>query len=251
MPAQRNNASKKIMAWYGRRRVRRYRRYGRRRYRRGFGRRRYSRRRSRSTRSSTVKLTREFSFQFRTGTTSISNNAFTFVPTDIPGFVDYLNVYTHFRIKKAVLHVSVDPVTHNNYLVVPSSPFASTMPPVLDTDPQNPASYLSTIAEERLRQSRWQRVLYPNNTRIGITVPFMPYTMIATHGPSSAANTQLWQRIWPARKWMPLTWAYGYSASAAQSLTFYGPFVLESSVTDRAWTPSCTLTVYLQFRGQK
>lgn len=239
------------MAWYGRRRFRRYRRYGGRRYRRGVSRRRYSRRRSRSTRSSTVKLTREFTFQFRTGTGSISNNAFSFAPTDIPGFVDYFNVYTHFRIKKAVLRVAVTSSNTNNFLIVPSGPFAATMPPVLDTDPQNPASYLSTITEEQLRQSRWQRVLYPDTTRTGIKVPFVPYTMISTHGPSLNATTRLWQRHWSARKWMPLTWAYGATTTAAVPMQFFGPFVLESTTTDRSWNPECTLIVYLQFKGQR
>lgn len=239
------------MAWYGRRRFRRYRRYGRRRYRRSFSRRRYSRRRSRSTRSSTVKLTHEFSYQFRDGPQGIRNNALRFEPTTIPGFQDYFNVYTHFRIKKAVLRVSVDPTHTSNFLVVPSSAFASTMPPVLDTDPQNPASYLSTISEEQLRQSRWQRIVYPDTTRTGLTIPFMPYTMISTHGPSTLQTTQLWQRLWPARKWMPLTWAYGASVEAAKSLSFFGPFVVQSALTDGSWTPACTLTLYLQFKGQR
>lgn len=248
---------------YARRSYRRRRRTTRRRTwrtRRLF-RRRYRRfRRARGTKSAVVKLTAFVSHTFGNGS---SWNPFLFTPQALNGFNDYYSTYSHFRILKTRLYiprdVTVDPgatsagavsaVTDldNNYLVVGSRPYAATTVPNAQAE-YNPLLYVPVQPTETLRQSKWQKVIYPNSTRTKITVGFYPYTMIATFGPmwrNTHTGTQ-YQRIWEARRWMPFTWA----TSGSSQLPFFGPYIVANGDGKRM-TVNLTLEVWLQFKGQK
>lgn len=282
---------------YARRRIRRRSTYRRRtstRRRLPYRRRTRTRRPSRATCSKTVKLTLDGTWVTCNGTT---HNPFIFSPTSIPGFLDYMAVYSHFRIKKCMLTISrVRMNTDNtpsaagltdNYLIVGSRPFAASVAPdVLSI--ANPNSGVMTPAtptpvpdyesmqlvpaqtEDNLRQTRWQRVLTPNNTRPYIHVGFYPYTMVGTFGPNSNLNRPtsgtapveqavVYQRIWEARRWMPFAWAGGDAQTALKRpITFYGPYVVTDTALPSAngeittqISINVTLTVYCQFKGQK
>lgn len=213
--------------------------------------------------------------------------AFLFNVTTIPGFMEYATVYSHFRIKKCMLTVSRDRGANatglsDNYLLVGSRPFAALVAPqALQKPSANPGggslppifgnavpSYSNRTmvppqTEDALRQTRWQRVVTPNTTRPYINVGFFPYTMIGTFGPSSIVpdpptaqsyTAVAYQRVWEARKWMPFTWAGGTNSTAP--ITFFGPYLVTETAEGSgevagAVVHNVTLTVYVQFKGQK
>ena len=218
------------------RRRRRYRfrrstrRFGRR-YRRRF-RRRYRRRRS--TKSSVVKLSYDGTWTFRRGvsdTVPPDYVAFSFTPVQLPGFADYYATYSKFRILKAYLYIgrslanpqgtALSNALTNNYLVVGSRPFANTQFPFAVGDTLTNELIVPPQKEDALRQTRWQKVLYPGTTRTAFRVGFHPYSMISTNGPSGTTGYQ-YQRPWEARRWMPLTWA----SSTTSPIAFFGPYLV-------------------------
>ena len=83
--------------------------------------------------------------------------------------------------------------------------------------------------------------------------------LVATLGPSNIQNAQ-WARVWECNRWMPFNWAntseYDLNPSGfTGALYMYGPYLVpnapsgsDASVNTRI---SGTLTVYLQFRGQR
>lgn len=252
--------SKRTYSRSARRSFRR-RRLARPRYSRRYRRRYVSRK---STKSAVVKLTATVSHTFGSSSTG-PWNPFLFTPLALNGFIDYYATYSHFRILKVKLHiprdVGVEPGatasgsnsdTDTNYLVVGSRPYAATTLP----NPQgeyNPLRYVPIQTTEALRQSRWQKVIYPNATRTKITIGFYPYTMIATFGPmwSNLESGAQYQRIWESRRWMPFTWATGGSSQ----LPFFGPYIVHTPnfPQDAMYSTGVTLTmeVWLQFKGQK
>lgn len=268
---------------YGRYRRRRYsRRYKRRTFRRRVGRRytRRYRRRARGTKSAIIKLTQDAGWQFAFAGTATENNlpqyaAFRFNPMEIAGFNQYLDTYTHFRILKCYLHLgrniqqgaSQFTSSTNNYLFVGSRPFASIQRPgIIGNTNVNLSNLVPNQPETALRQTKWQKIRYPNSTATKVTVGFYPYTLVMTGGPAStSANTQyLYQRIWEARRWMPVAWCGGAptdttSGETLGQMLFFGPYM----VVDTAQVPNsgeianadttciAQLVVKIQFKGQR
>lgn len=192
-----------------------------------------------------------------TGTTT-GVSAYSFSCNNLPGFNDYFGVYSHFRILKAVLQISRgnDPTAYDgsNYVIVPSRAFAASQDPWQENVGMGSNSGVPTVQENELRQTRWQKTLYPSTTRQVVRVGFFPYTLVGTFGPTrgvttgATTNNPVYQRVWNARKWMPFTWSRS-TATPATNLVFYGPYVFcqgEQSGGNR----NATLTVYLQFKGQ-
>lgn len=241
---------------YYRRRFRTNRRYRRRTtYRRRFKRvRRYRRR---STASSVIKLTQDAVWSLSASGPRGYWNAFSFSPLSLPGFSDYQATYSHFRILKAKLFVSrtigSSDGTLYNYLVVGSRPFAATNS---GTEVTN-NSLMPPQKEDALRQTKWQRIHYPNTTTQRVTAGFYPYTLVGTQGPAAVGDNTEWFRIWEAKKWMPFKWALTTGSGSAQGLTFYGPFmVVDTNKGELPDTPGnatvqCTLQVHVQFKGQR
>ena len=186
-------------------------------------------------------------------------NPFIFSPTSVPGFSDYQATYSHFRILKAKLYISRTIGGNNglsfNYLVVGSRPFAATQ--AVANGGSGPAQMVPPQEETALRQSKWQKIHYPNNTSLVVTAGFYPYTMIQTNGPAAPNGNYSWQRIWEAKKWMPFVWAGGGNAVGSRSIAFYGPYmVIDSSSGELpgAFTGAaveCTLKISVQFKGQR
>ena len=83
--------------------------------------------------------------------------------------------------------------------------------------------------------------------------------LVATLGPSSMRNSQ-WSRTWECNRWMPFNWAntsqYDLNPDGnTAALYMYGPYLVpnaptgaDASVNGKIYG---TLTVYLQFRGQR
>lgn len=259
------------MAWrrYGRRRYYRRSRFSRRRLGGRFRRRGYGRRRSRSTRSSTVKLSRQLVYGFGiSGTgTDTTYAPFTFQFNGMPGFLDYADTYSEFRVVKARLQVSrvtpngssglnVSPTfdSTSNLLVVPSASMASLRPPVPYTQASTDSSYLPPLIEEQLRQSRWQKQYYPNTTTQAITVGFQPFTFRAAFAPSQG-TASVYQKVWRGRNWTPMSWV----SSTSEHIDWFGPYIMMNTFADVSATAGsngvrsvpCTLTVWVQFRGQR
>ena len=119
--------------------------------------------------------------------------------------------------------------------------------------------FVPTAEETALRQTRWQKVIYPNKITRKLSIGFKPYTLVATLGPSNIQNAQ-WARVWECNRWMPFNWAntseYDLNPSGfTGSLYMYGPYLVpnaptgsDASVNTRIFG---NLTVYLQFRGQR
>nr|WPS96424.1 MAG: capsid protein [Cressdnaviricota sp.] len=242
--------SKRTYSRSARRSFRR-RRLARPRYNRRY-RRRY--RSYKSTKSAVVKL----SFQGAYTPYNDSDRSFPWVPyrfkmSNVTGFSDYTNTYTHFRVLKARMYIGRDLDGENNtvdtnYLIVGSRPFAATQQP-LPGAVQNPDLYVPGQSENALRQAKWQKNIYPRSTTSRISVGFHPYTMIATFGPTDGNDGKTWQRIWEGRYWMPMTWA-----NNVYGLNFWGPYIahfqnLDSEPVEKTY--NYTLELQLQFKGQK
>lgn len=264
----------------------RRRRYGRR-YRRRFSRRRYRRRytrryrrRTRGTKSSTIKLTMDGQWQFAVAGTAAQNNlpqysAFQFSPMNITGFSQYLDTYTHFRILKCYLHVgrniqqgsSQYTSSTNNYIFVGSRPFAAIQWPLYpDTDVMNGARMVPNQPELALRQTKWQRLKYPSSTATKVTVGFYPYTLVTTGGPSTTTTNSsnlVYQRIWEAKRWMPISWCGGWPAdnttSSRSAIQFFGPYMVvdtnqvpnDGEIANSNTSSLVQLVVKVQFKGQR
>ena len=224
-------------------------RYRRRQYRRTY-------RRRRGTTSSVVKLTLDATWQLNNGATPPMWEPFTFSPLSMPGFSDYQTTYSHFRIIKAKLFVSRTIGSNDgslyNYLVVGSRPFATTNSGNAATN----ASLMPGQPEEALRQTKWQKMHYPNTTTQRISAGFYPYTLISTMGPAAIGTNSYWYRIWEAKKWMPFKWALatGTNPQQNQGISFYGPFmIVDTNTGELSGTPTvqCTLQLHVQFKGQR
>lgn len=164
---------------------------------------------------------------------------------------------------KAVLHINRTADETYNYLVVPSRPFATQVGPFGSAS--NSSATVQTLvpfaAEDLLRQTKWQRTLRPSNVKPYVRVGFKPYCMVGTNGPATVvtAGSPTYYRPWEGRRWMPMSWVAGLGGTASGNhTTFFGPYVVRnnnvtggdpSSTADSTFT--ATLTVYLQFRGQK
>ena len=246
----------------GKRRSNRYRKY-----RRSYAtrtrrtRRRYYRRKARTV-SSVVKLTQDANWTLGKQGSGVAApvlwNAFSFSPVSLPGFSDYQATYSHFRILKARLYVSRSIGSGdgalNNYLVVGSRPFAATTAGV-DEASTLADKYVPPQPETQLRQTKWQKVHYPNTTTQRVSIGFYPYTMVGTFGPVGIGNPSQYQRIWEAKKWMPFTWAYSQLANQG-GLAFFGPYLVVDTATGElpmSPTPNvqCTLQLHVQFKGQR
>lgn len=255
------------MAW-----TYRSRRYSSRTVRRSFRRRRMARpryrpryrrsRRSRKTTSPVVKLTAEIVWQNAPTPSGQARrySPFYFTPLNLPGFADYQLTYSQFRLLKCRLQLSLDSqgtAVPDNYLVAPSRPFARNMGP-MGLGQNATDNYVPLAEEPALRQTRWQKVIYPNKVTRRLAIGFKPYTLVATQGPTATPNAQ-WSRVWEGSRWMPFSWAntseYDLNPSGVSgALYMYGPYLVANTpggtdpASDRV---SGTLTVYLQFRGQR
>lgn len=279
---------------YGRRRRHSRRRYALRRlrYRRRYRFRRNRHTRNRGTRSAVIKLSATISFQvaIQYGTTAVPVMRYfpiTFDPGSFPGFTEYTQVYTQYRVLycKAVVTrpKTIDQCTcydargerldsncqtsyQSRLLVVPSRSFAQYL--VLP-DPNDQAQEQNPRFQVRseiggLFQSRYHKLLAPPVTRTSFRFSFIPYyvSLYPTQGGSSSnivenARPAAVQRPISCRRWLPFN---------ATEFALYGPFLapLENDNTpmidvDRSSTTSpvylthldCFVTVYLQFKGQR
>lgn len=245
----------------------------------------YRRRRRASTRSAVVKLSLDTTWLFRTGAQNNlpTYNCFRFTPAQIPGFRDYHAAYSKFRILKAELYIGramgggyTTDGLNANYLLVGSRPFANTVAPLNSTGLFNGPSLVPSQYETALRQTKWQKVKYPSTTRTAIKAGFYPFTMVSTGGPANAPalNTRYaYQRVWEARKWMPMTWT-GYTQDTptgdpydvpGSGIVFYGPYMVvdlngvnttdssSSGEISAANSQTCNVQLVLkvQFSGQR
>lgn len=118
-----------------------------------------------------------------------------------------------------------------------------------------------------LRQSRWQRQYYPSDIKNAISFKFYPYTLEWCGRPvgststvaSTFANNQ-YLKYRSGRLWMPMSFlgtSPGTPVSGGDDVSFFGPFfarLLSNQPDGQAiagFTPTVTLSVWVQFRGQK
>lgn len=225
------------------------------------------RRAPKGTYSSVVTLTQDAEwtlFTPATDTTGRMWKPFVFNPATVPGFLEYKATYSHFRILKAKLYISraINGETGStyNYLVVGSRPFAAVQS--VTSSSGNPLAFVPQQLETDLRQTKWQKVHYPNTTKNVVTMGFYPYTMVQTFGPTtSGASGNFWQRIWEGKRWMPLAWTRSqWGINPVGGIAFYGPYVVVDSSTGEIPDPTlgqdtstvqCTLRLSVQFKGQR
>ncbi len=238
---------------------------------------RYRRRRSATAKtvSKTVKLSMDTTVNLVANGQPVP--AYSFSLNELPGFNDYFGVYSHFRVKKAVLTMTRSSLTNSsqtaidncdmaNYLVVPSRSYASSRNPWTGTTADmNRNSGPPAVQEADLRQSRWQKVLYPSTTRQSIRVGFYPYTMVGTFGPTFTLGdgdasggkytNPIYQRVWNGTKWTPYTWSHALSTNTPgdpnNTVTYFGPYIMrQGEGSSLTFSAAATLVVYLQFKGQ-
>lgn len=276
----------------------RRRRFGR--FKRRFSRRLFSRRRSRrsirrgginSTRSRTVRVSTQVTLPLTATVGSAPNVTYypvplCFTPTQFPGFVDYAQTFSEFRVLKAMckVHLAVDtdssvgaPLANQpyTYLRVASRPFlesratSASRTNAAGGDPIATPSLLAAlrITTAELRQSRWQRQYYPSDIRNSISFKFYPYTLEwqgrpvgnTNNGGSTLAANFSYLKYRSGRRWMPMSFL-GPNADAVtpnDDVTFFGPYFerLFSNLPDTQaigeFHPTVTLSVWCQFRGQK
>ncbi|UPW41512.1 capsid protein [Myodefec virus RodL3_976] len=268
------------MARYGRRRYR----YRRRRmhgvsYRRF--RRRYGRRRSRGTKGAVVKLTFALNTPIITGNQPMRYIPFNIQPSAFPGFRDYANTNTHYRILSAKLKVSrypeishcecEDTQTHeksascqfdwrHSLMVVPSRSFIPLATGVNGTNGAEVGTeqtFGSTVSE--LAQARYQKLLTPSSTATHFRVGFRPYYVFSQIAPSDYASgvanpTYTW-RTQSARRWMAISYA--------GPCVMYGPYMVPLNASFAALrgdgndaasyitSLNVWVTAYFQFKGQR
>ena len=102
--------------------------------------------------------------------------------------------------------------------------------------------FVPVAEESALRQTRWQKVIYPNKITRKLSIGFKPYTLVATLGPSSMRNAQ-WARTWECNRWMPFNWAntsqYDLNPDGTTAaLYMYGPYLSRIPRLDQ--TPAST-----------
>nr|WPS96426.1 MAG: capsid protein [Cressdnaviricota sp.] len=225
------------------------------------------RRAPKGTYSSVVTLTQDAEWTLFTPATESTGRTwkpFFFNPATVPGFLEYKATYSHFRILKARLYISraIDGETGStyNYLVVGSRPFAAVQ--TVTSSSASPLAFVPEQLETALRQTKWQKVRYPNTTKNVVSLGFYPYTIVQTFGPSSTGGTgNFWQRIWEGKRWMPLAWTRDrMGVNPAAGIAFYGPYVVVDSSTGEIPDPvlgqgtgtvQCTLRLSVQFKGQR
>ena len=249
------------MAWFRRktqfrrqrpRRLRRARRLTRTRFRRSRFRRRGG------TASSIVKLSIEVSYTpWQSALSGIAAGwrPFTFTCANVPGFTDYVAVYSQFRIKKCVLKINRGPNTNLAYLVVPSRNYSLNSALIQDGATQN--AWIRLVppkTEEVLRQSRYQKEIMPSTTSGKVRVGFHPYTLIGGAGPSVTTADYEYFRIWNLNKWTPISWA-GAVGGAGVAVQMYGPYIVLNDALTNQNPPTDTglntvLEMYCQFKGQ-
>lgn len=221
-------------------------------------RRRYARKSS--TKTGVVKLTFESSWLCNYGGTDDTWNAFSFVATALPGFSEYLPVFSRFRILKAYMDIARNSGTtsgtttlNEHYLVVPSRTFARTTAPADVSGPHAPDQAVPPQKETALRQTRWQREIRPSDVKPYVRVGFKPYCMVGTYGPCSSAQAAYY-RVHEGSRWMPMSW----TNDPQRPISFFGPYIaISNNLTNTSpeqpstnYTINLTLTLYCQFCGQ-
>lgn len=245
--------------------------------------RRYSWRRNRrgaATRTRVIKFQTQINVPFQAAIVgeTISGLPITFSPTDLPGFLEWQATMSEFRFLKAKLKIGINPGAtadgqpadqQHTYLRVSSRQFVTTRALVYSTAGQQEYGVTNmsirrviagTLADAR--QSKFTKQMYPSDTRNVLTTGFYPYTLQwsgkvynASADNLPSRNTQ-YLEYRSARRWMSMSYL-GPTASSADDVTFIGPYMyrLLANQPDTqpltAWQPTCLLTVYAQFRGQK
>lgn len=243
-----------------------------------------------STRSRTVRVSVQAQLPLTVSAGTAPNLTYypvplVFNPSQLAGFNDYASTYSEFRILKAVckVHLAVDeneavgaPLANQpyTYLRVASRPFMESAATTSSTAGQggSPNTAANLIAGIRttvtqLRQSRWQRQYYPSDIKNSITFKFYPYTLEWQGRP--VGNTQAttlnfadlqYLKYRSGRLWMPMSFLGPNPANAnipGDDVSFFGPFFVRLLSTQpdtqaiAGFTPTVTLSVWCQFRGQK
>lgn len=234
-----------------------------------------SRRRQGATRTRVIKFQTQIAFTLQTsGGLAVP---FTFSPTQLPGFLEWQNTMSEFRILKAKLKVAINPGATtgggpadqtSTFLRCPSRPYVCSKAIALPQSGDGVGVYnlaLDTILQATLneaRQSKFTKQIYPSDDRNVLSFGFYPYTLQwsgkvynSAAGNVSAANTQ-YLEYRSARRWMSMSFL-GATNATTDDVAFYGPYLfrLASNLPDTqtlaAWAPVCLMTVYCQFRGQK
>lgn len=238
--------------------------------------RRYSWRRSRrtgATRTRTIKFQVQLNFTLQASGSALP---FVFSPTQLPGFLDWQTTMSEFRLLKAKVQVAINPGATtgggpadqaSTFLRASSRAFVTTTAHVLD--PANPEGLanlslanLFKQVPQAVRQTKFTKQVYPSDTRNVLTFGFYPYTLQwagklynSATPVMTAYNTQ-YLEYRSARRWMSMSYL-GASAAANDDVAFLGPYLMKlaSNLPDTQtladWAPTCLLTVYAQFRGQK
>lgn len=203
-----------------------------------------------------------------------------FTPDQFPGFTEYSTTYSQFRILKAQckVHIALPEDSETNaplsnqpytYLRVASRPFLESKA-IYREVPQGGAPIAVTqalaafqVTATDIRQSRWQRQYYPSDIKNVVSFKFYPYTLEWSGKPvggltpvSTTAAGMTYPKWRSGRRWMPMSFVASIPG-AEDDVTFFGPYfnrLLSTQADSQAlaeFAPVCTLSIWVQFRGQK
>lgn len=225
-----------------------------------------------------VKFQTQLLFNLQVNPQGVATLAFplNFVPTQLPGFLEWQATMSEFRILKAHVKVNVDPnagqpqtAAQRNqqytFLRVPSRQFVATRAILGSADngvqnqPQD--NILTGVTVDQVRQSKWTKQVYPKDDTNIIQFGFYPYTLQWSGKPyngafQAAANQTQYLEYRSGRRWMSMSFL-GPTEQKEDDVSFFGPYVLRllSSDSDAqalsTWSTACLLTVWCQFRGQR
>lgn len=204
---------------------------------------------------------------------------FRFVPTQLSGFYDYRSTYSEFRLLKAQLTIPMNPENQTDPSVVsimrvPSRAFVEPTWATNGTDGSiRNRDVLPAQEASALQQSRWAKLVSPNDTRNTVKFGFYPYTLRWSGRPLGSNTSNVvaypgasYTEYQSGKRWVSMAFiGQTDRTNIYDDVCYYGPYFMpygqdglpthapssDPNPGTVSWTRNVQLTVWCQFRGQK
>lgn len=226
-----------------------------------------------STRSRVVKLVATLPFTFYAqdqGPGVIAAQPFRFSPGQFPGFLEYFNTHSEFRLLKAVMNIPTtisasSQQTFGSFRRISSRAHVVSLGFDGNIFQNKELSFARTV--DQLTQSKFQKLITVSDVRNSVTVSFYPYTLswqgrpIGTESTSSKGASFL--QYQSGKRWCTMSFlGAGGTATTQDDVFFFGPYIIPylqgsnsppvaTTTAGASWTANVQVTLYAQFRGQK